>query len=233
MELVWDSVTNQISSGTIKLFLPTNQTSSGRTKLLPQTNQASSGRAKFEGLARSEFNFVSYPLYEAPNLEIPHRPRPILGDRDIFCYPSESDPPKVMIDIDKISKALWKAGYKNMSSIIEKQLASIVPFNEHELDRIILYKNNSITIFAPPDEALGMENSMDLRYQVAISKVQKEDCDTSDGYDVRTLYNYGRSLLMIRLVPERGYPSVNGEQITKWNIYNDGRVLVHGVEDRF
>ncbi|KAF2307447.1 hypothetical protein GH714_028677 [Hevea brasiliensis] len=233
MELVWDSVTNQISSGTIKLFLPTNQTSSGRTKLLPQTNQASSGRAKFEGLARSEFNFVPYPLYEAPNLEIPHRPRPILGDRDIFCYPSESDPPKVMIDIDKISKALWKAGYKNMSSIIEKQLASIVPFNEHELDRIILYKNNSITIFAPPDEALGMENSMDLRYQVAISKVQKEDFDTSDGYDVRTLYNYGRSLLMIRLVPERGYPSVNGEQITKWNIYNDGRVLVHGVEDRF
>ncbi|KAF2307449.1 hypothetical protein GH714_028716 [Hevea brasiliensis] len=175
--------TNQISSGRIKLFLPTNQTSSGRTKLLPQTNQASSGRAKFEGLARSEFNFAWYTLYEMPNLVIPDRPRAILGDRHIFFYPSESDPPKVMIDIDKISKALWKAGYKNMSSIIEKQLTSIVPFNEHELDRIILYKNNSITIFAPPDEALGMENSMDLRYQVAISKVQKEDFDTSDGYD--------------------------------------------------
>ncbi|KAF2307444.1 hypothetical protein GH714_028657 [Hevea brasiliensis] len=216
-----------------KLFLPTNQTSSGRTKLLPQTNQASSGRAKFEGLARSEFNFAWYTLYEMPNLVIPDRPRAILGDRHIFFYPSESDPPKVMIDIDKISKALWKAGYKNMSSIIEKQLTSIVPFNEHELDRIILYKNNSITIFAPPDEALGMENSMDLRYQVAISKVQKEDFDTSDGYDVRTLYNYGRSLLMIRLGPERGYPCVNGEQITKWNIYNDGRVLVHGVENYF
>ncbi|KAF2307445.1 hypothetical protein GH714_028668 [Hevea brasiliensis] len=154
-------------------------------------------------------------------------------DQNLILYRIQSDPPKVMIDIDKISKALWKAGYKNMSSIIEKQLTSIVPFNEHELDRIILYKNNSITIFAPPDEALGMENSMDLRYQVAISKVQKEDFDTSDGYDVRTLYNYGRSLLMIRLVPERGYPSVNGEQITKWNIYNDGRVLVHGVEDYF
>ncbi|KAF2307457.1 hypothetical protein GH714_028811 [Hevea brasiliensis] len=121
---------------------------------------------------------------------------------DIFFNPSKSDPPKVMISIDKISKALCEAGYKNMSSIIEKQLTSIVPFNEHERDRIILYKNNSITIFAPPDEALGMENSMDLRYQVAISKVQKEDFDTSDGYDVRTLYNYGRSL-MIRLVPER------------------------------
>ncbi|KAF2307442.1 hypothetical protein GH714_028643 [Hevea brasiliensis] len=174
LDLAQHNLSRRIKSRQAELNSSSNESDFVRQQTPSSDESGFIGQSKIEGLARSEFNFAWYTLYEMPNLVIPDRPRAILGDRHIFFYPSESDPPKVMIDIDKISKALWKAGYKNMSSIIEKQLTSIVPFNEHELDRIILYKNNSITILLLLMK-LGHGESMDLRYQVAISKVQKED----------------------------------------------------------
>ncbi|KAF2289862.1 hypothetical protein GH714_038937 [Hevea brasiliensis] len=70
-------------------------------------------------------------------------------------FPSEH---KVTVDIVKIKKALWDAGYKVLSLILEKQLASIVPLNDYKRHRITLCCNNTITIFAPSDEAVSIKD---------------------------------------------------------------------------
>ncbi|KAH7860065.1 hypothetical protein Vadar_008762 [Vaccinium darrowii] len=40
-------------------------------------------------------------------------------------------------------------------------------------------------------------------------------------------------LLWLPLHPYRRHASINDVKVTEWNIYNDGRVIVHGVEDFF
>lgn len=151
-------------------------------------------------------------------------------------FPSDDE---VTVIINNITKALWDAGYKIMSLILEKRLISVTPYNWYQRDRITIYNNNTITIFAPPDEeAAGIENYEFLGYQIAKSKIDKEAFDSGrlfEGSEILTLdINSDVKVSTLKVTePKSGCPSINGVKITKWNIYNDGSVVVHGVEDFF
>ena len=48
---------------------------------------------------------------------------------------------------------------------------------------------------------------------------------------------YSISLFKPRLLVDKvfadGIVMINGVNVTKWNIYNDGRIIVHGTQDFF
>lgn len=196
--------------------------------LLLQTNQISS--AKF-GERYHECDWLGRPNFPSGNCYPPS------GERKGQYLMSYFFPPKnkVIIELHKIKQALWDAGYKIMALIIEKQLPSIIPFNEFPQDKIAIYNNNTITIFVPRDEAVSIKGWMRLEYQVVISKVAREDFYLgwlTSGSELLTL-DINHNTLLVTDVPKYGHARINDVRITEWNIYNDRHVIVHGVEDFF
>ena len=152
----------------------------------------------------------------------------------------------VTVDLNEIAKAVWDAaggGYKIMSLILQNHLSSVVPYGRHyvrnsrnfisrDYDRSIVtvYNNNTITIFVPPDESFTDDADWKmLEYQFVTAKVDKEAFDSAS---IRT----GSELLTCDLdcnVLVNGYGSINNVKITHWNIFNNGHIIVHGVQDFF
>ncbi|XP_050205731.1 uncharacterized protein LOC126655549 [Mercurialis annua] len=150
----------------------------------------------------------------------------------------------VIVDVDNIAKAVWNAGYKAMAMIIEFQLTEIIPyghikkFNRGDGDpnQLFVFNNNTITVFAPPDEAIRTDDWIKLEYQVVTSRVDKESFDSgsiSEGSFLNTSHCYGDKIQVSEVPKGTDYPSINNVKIKEWDIYNDGHVLVHGVEDFF
>nr|DAD27278.1 TPA_asm: hypothetical protein HUJ06_028746 [Nelumbo nucifera] len=99
-------------------------------------------------------------------------------------------------------------------------------------------KDQTITMFCPSDKAFISPNFKYagppltlLRYHVALGKLDREVLDSPKLHwsKVDTLLS-GHPLVVTSL---RGRASINGVEITHWNLYNDGHVIVHGVEDFF
>ena len=95
-----------------------------------------------------------------------------------------------------------------------------------------IFNNNTITIFAPPDEAFRLEGWIVLDYQFVTSKVDKTAFERGSISKDSMLLTCD---LIVSQVPDRkgAYGSINNVIITRWDIYNDGHILVHGVEDFF
>ncbi|KAK6273074.1 hypothetical protein POUND7_010157 [Theobroma cacao] len=167
------------------------------------------------------------------SLGIPTEPREELIS---MFKPSEIN---AIIEVDGIIDAVWDAGFKIMSLILQNHLHTVVPFGGtypagcrlcYATDSVIIYNNNTITIFVPVDESFSdYENWKVLEYQFVIAKVDKEAFNSGSvqrGSELLTCHSY-RNVLVT------GYGSINNVNITHWNIYNDGHIIVHGVQNFF
>ncbi|CAK7338118.1 unnamed protein product [Dovyalis caffra] len=168
-----------------------------------------------------------------------------MGPRDEYFITFNPSGTYVEVDVKNITKSLWDAGYKIASLVLENQLVKIVPFGSggrfiydpNDTDTVKIFNNNTVTIFAPPDEAFRFESWIILDYQFVTSKVDKEAFDTgsiSEGSKLLTCdLHYDLTVSEVPDTVTGAYPCINNVTITQWDIYNDGHILVHGVENFF
>ncbi|KAF9590107.1 hypothetical protein IFM89_030855 [Coptis chinensis] len=73
-----------------------------------------------------------------------------------------------------------------------------------------------------------------LKYHVSPMKIEKEDLEStlSHGSKIDTLL-HGHPLVVSTLEHVQNNASINNVKIKQWDIYNDGHVIVHGVENFF
>ncbi|WRX32242.1 hypothetical protein QQP08_024729 [Theobroma cacao] len=156
------------------------------------------------------------------------------------------DSPKVVIQVDKITKALWRTGFKLMALILDRNLPSLIPYADSDSgfrtrndgiykknnNTITLYNGSKITIFAPPDEAISFKEWERTRYHYQIVAMKVDSGDFSDCLRLPSFSRHGGTgMLMADYADE--IPMINLVRIAHWNIYNDGNVIVHGVEENF
>ncbi|XP_055959821.1 uncharacterized protein LOC126657398 [Mercurialis annua] len=151
---------------------------------------------------------------------------------------------QVVIEIDKIKKALWDSDFKIMSLMLENNLRSVIPNGEFKNGKITLPDHDTVTIFIPNDNATHFSRRRDPRdfeLQVVTSRVDEKAFDSG-------FLSEGSQLSYVSLNPNidtesfffksdrklivQKYGKINRARITHWDIYDDSRVLVHGV-DRF
>lgn len=134
-------------------------------------------------------------------------------------------------DDQKITKALWDAGFKISSVFLEKNL--------HHIRACMSMQNKPITIFLPQDSAFrGFTRfrGHSLEYHVVTSKVVEEDFVSgrlSGGSKLSTCLLTSNLTVTDHPRFGNGYHAINGRRITHWNIYSDGHVIVHGIQNIF
>nr|DAD27274.1 TPA_asm: hypothetical protein HUJ06_028742 [Nelumbo nucifera] len=136
------------------------------------------------------------------------------------------------IPVEKIKRALSDVNYLTMSLTLDMALSTMIPAE------FLNNKDHTITIFCPSDKAfmspdfkyVGSPLTL-LRYHVARGKLDREALDSPKLHwsKVDTLLS-GHPLVVTSV---RGKASINGVRIMHWDLYNDGHVIVHGVEDFF
>ncbi|CAK7338117.1 unnamed protein product [Dovyalis caffra] len=171
----------------------------------------------------------------------------------IMAFRSKPSSPRVDIEIGKITKAIWDSGFKVMSLMLERNLKVAISYQEFEAgsnSTITLYNNQAVTIFVPNDDAVRYEHyfpCQNLGYQIAASKVDKKlfsaleknavhGLPTFDAELGQSVYahiaSYWRSGENGELIELEEF-CINNVKITNWDIYNDGHVIVHGVDGFF
>ena len=127
-----------------------------------------------------------------------------------------------------------------MATILEKNLQSVQTYSDEFLffvdsqNRFTIYCNNTITLFVPPDKAIGFKEWNHLDYQIVMSKVDKEAFESGSLSKGSTLVPASvKQKLIVDEVGDDGTVLINRVKINHWNIYNDGHVIVHGTEDFF
>nr|DAD27275.1 TPA_asm: hypothetical protein HUJ06_028743 [Nelumbo nucifera] len=137
------------------------------------------------------------------------------------------------IPVEKIKRALSDANYLTMSLTLDMALSTMIPAE------FLSNKQQTITIFCPSDKAFMSPNFKYagppltlLRYHIALGKLDREVLDSPKLHwsKVDTLLS-GHPLVVTSV--RGGKASINGIKITHWDLYNDGHVIVHGVEDFF
>lgn len=136
------------------------------------------------------------------------------------------------IQTQKIVTTLSDEGYIAMSLTLEMTLDTLIS---------PVFANNTtktVTIFCPPDEAFMSSKYPQppltlLQYHIALVKLDREALESSTplGSKINTLLP-GHPLV-VTTTPHSGQVSINDAKITQWNLYNDGHVVVHGVENFF
>ncbi|KAH7842410.1 hypothetical protein Vadar_005003 [Vaccinium darrowii] len=132
------------------------------------------------------------------------------------------------LKINEIAEVLVNKGYTFMSMILEETLTSLVPF-----------ENTSVTIFCPTDEAFANLKYYTqppltlLQYHIVPMMLDRESLVSTLPFEskVDTLLK-GHPLVLTRNHNTQN-ASLNGVEITDWEIYDDGEVLIHGVKDFF
>ncbi|KAH7511281.1 hypothetical protein FEM48_ZijujUnG0028200 [Ziziphus jujuba var. spinosa] len=128
------------------------------------------------------------------------------------------------------SKSLSDKGYHAMSMIFD------VFFKTHDVSEW-LSGNSTFTVFCPPDGAFFASKYPQppltlLQYQVVPLKLESGDLGSlPHGSKIDTLL-LGHPLVVTTLQSEE-YPSLNGVKVTEWNLYNDGGLIIHGVDNFF
>ncbi|XVE71704.1 hypothetical protein DITRI_Ditri10aG0173100 [Diplodiscus trichospermus] len=155
------------------------------------------------------------------------------------------DSQRVVIEIDKITKALWDSGFKIMSLLMDRNLLSVIPYADSgsvsggeggggsykkNNNTITLYNGSKITIFAPVDEAISFKSYFrtNYRFQIVPIKVDKEDFSACVA--LPSFYREGFDLIITEAYE---FHRIHNARITHWNIYNDNNVVVHGVDNSF
>ena len=127
-----------------------------------------------------------------------------------------------------VSSTLSEKGYHAMS----------LTFDDTFLDtmQIDLTGNSSLTLLCPPDHAflsskLYPQPPLTLfQYHLLPFKLSRDEFVSLPlGSKVETLLR-GHPLVVTTL-PGNEYVSLNEVRVTEWNVYNDGRLIIHGVED--
>ncbi|KAK2970509.1 hypothetical protein RJ640_001714 [Escallonia rubra] len=142
---------------------------------------------------------------------------------------------EVAIDLEAIVKALYDTGYKTASNIFEKDLGQILGVR-YNLENATTVMGNT-TIFVPRDDAFKNRSSIDFEPQIVRSLMLDREALHSSTLPVKTLFAIrgARDYLSVTQKPtdSHGHVSINNVTITDWDIYHNGRVVVHGVEDFF
>ncbi|KAF9614343.1 hypothetical protein IFM89_018096 [Coptis chinensis] len=132
----------------------------------------------------------------------------------------------------KIVKAISDGGYSAMSLTLEMTLPTLISST--------LSNNNAtaVTIFCPVDEAFFSLKYPQppltlLEYHISPMKIEKDDLMSRLplGSKIDTLL-HGHPLVVSTLTHAQT-ASINNVKIKHWDIYNDGHVIVHGVESFF
>ncbi|KAH7861196.1 hypothetical protein Vadar_022923 [Vaccinium darrowii] len=133
-------------------------------------------------------------------------------------------------ELDKISTALSDKGYKAcMSSILQGVLSSLLPSKD---------TNTTFTIFCPPDKAFFAPEYPQppltlLQYHIVPSILDRESLESSLSNESKIDTLVPGHPLLVTTTPHSRNASINDVKVTEWDIYNDGRVIVHGVEHFF
>lgn len=127
--------------------------------------------------------------------------------------------------------------------ILENSLRSVMSpycnkflFFVDSKNRFTLYgENSTVTIFIPPDEKMRFDDWIDLEYQILTERIDQEAFSSgalSEGSMIYSISLFKPRLLVDKVFAD-GIVMINGVNVTKWNIYNDGRIIVHGTQDFF
>ncbi|KAM2629316.1 hypothetical protein TB1_028323 [Malus domestica] len=135
--------------------------------------------------------------------------------------------PSGMINVGLVSAVLADKGYYAMSLTLDMVLDAINP-------------NATLTLFCPQDKAFFDSKYPQppltlLKYHAVPFKMDKDSMEASfrHGSKVDTLLP-GHPLVVTSLTAgTHGYASLNLVKVTEWDLYNNGRLIVHGVEDLF
>ncbi|KAB2607300.1 fasciclin-like arabinogalactan protein 20 [Pyrus ussuriensis x Pyrus communis] len=135
--------------------------------------------------------------------------------------------PSGTINGGMVSAVLSDKGYHAMSLTLDRILEAINP-------------NSTITLFCPQDKAFFNSKYPQppltlLKYHAVPFKMNKDSMEASfrHGSKVDTLLP-GHPLVVTSLpAGTHGYASLNLVKVTEWDLYNNGRLIVHGVEDFF
>lgn len=140
---------------------------------------------------------------------------------------SNDDP----LDFIAISNALSSKGYNEMSLTLQMTLRDLLSTKP--------IHNTKVTIFCPTDKAFYSMKYPHapftlLQYQIALSGLHKHTLETSlsHGSKVDTLL-HGHPLVVTTTSGTTTNASINEVKVVEWDIYNDGHVILHGVEDFF
>ncbi|KAM2244461.1 hypothetical protein ACFXTI_005527 [Malus domestica] len=128
-----------------------------------------------------------------------------------------------------VSAILSDKGYHAMSLTLDRILEAINP-------------NATLTLFCPQDKAFFHSKYPQppltlLKYHAVPFKMDKDSMEASfrHGSKVDTLLP-GHPLVVTSLpggAGAHGHASLNLVKVTEWDLYNNGRLIVHGVEDFF
>ncbi|KAI8017952.1 putative fasciclin-like arabinogalactan protein 20 [Camellia lanceoleosa] len=135
------------------------------------------------------------------------------------------------LNVGMISSILSNKGYLAMSLILEQILPTLIPFEVNH--------NTTITIFCPLDKAFLSSKYPQppftlLQYHVAPLRLDREALQSSLPYESKVDTLLPHHPLVITTTPHHSdRASINGVKVTDWDIYNNGHVIVHGVEDFF
>ncbi|GFZ08272.1 hypothetical protein Acr_20g0000800 [Actinidia rufa] len=124
----------------------------------------------------------------------------------------------------QVYKALYTAGYKQMAWIVHEKLIPTV--------RSCFRYNGTITIFAPKDDALLFYfRKIKLLQHVVPMKLDRDTLKTFPNNSTILTFQFSGHLKVHRPFFDDGTRDsiINGKLIKDWEIYNDGRVIVHGV----
>ncbi|KAB2614870.1 hypothetical protein D8674_021458 [Pyrus ussuriensis x Pyrus communis] len=135
--------------------------------------------------------------------------------------------PSEIINGGLVSVILSDKGYHAMSLTLDILLEAVNP-------------NSTVTLFCPQDKAFFNSKYPQppltlLKYHAVPFKVDKASIEASfhRGLKVDTLLP-GHPLVVTSLpAGMHGYASLNLVKVTEWDLYNNGRLIVHGVEDLF
>ncbi|PQQ01130.1 uncharacterized protein Pyn_06609 [Prunus yedoensis var. nudiflora] len=137
----------------------------------------------------------------------------------------------------KPSAVLSDKGYHAMSLTLDMILESVIMPSIQSVN----HTNTTFTLFCPRDQAFFNSKYPQppltlLKYHVVPFKFDRDTIEAFVGHgsNIRTLLP-GHPLVVTSLPTRTGgsYASINRVKITEWGVYNNGRLIVHGVEDFF
>ncbi|KAF9618722.1 hypothetical protein IFM89_002417 [Coptis chinensis] len=142
---------------------------------------------------------------------------------------STADHNQGVLQVQKIVKALSDADYNAMSLTLTTTLPTLINSKKNAC---------VITIFSPPDKAFFSLKYPQppltlLEYHVAPMELDRDILKSSFGLGSKIDTLFHGHPLVVSTLPDAESDSINNVKITQWNIYNDGHVIVHGVDDFF
>ncbi|KAI5348988.1 PREDICTED: putative fasciclin arabinogalactan [Prunus dulcis] len=149
-------------------------------------------------------------------------------------YQQIHQPKSSAINLGWVSAVLSHKGYRAMALTLETVLEPLIRTQ-------FINQSTTLTLFCPHDQAFFNSKYPQpppltlLKYHIVPFKIDPHTMEASFhlGSKVETLLP-GHPLVVTSL-PGTGasYPSLNQVKVTDWVIFNNGRLIVHGVENFF